>query len=93
MARGSPGDGVLTVTSALFWSAMIALAMCSLRSRTAVRLTSSALRRSFASSLGLRPVFRGSRPAAPDALSCARHVDSIELKMPSSRSIPSTAPS
>ena len=42
--------------------------MCSLRSRTAVRLSSWALRRSFASSLGLRPTLRGASPAAPCAL-------------------------
>ena len=40
----------------------MAFAMCSSRSRTAVRLSSWALMRSFASSLGLRPIFRGSSP-------------------------------
>jgi hypothetical protein len=57
-----------------------------------VRLTSSALRRSFASSLGLRPTLRGSSPPVPRAPRCPRHVESSDPYRPSPRSIASRAP-
>src|SRR5581483_940678 len=73
------GRAMPRISCAFFWSAMTASAMCSLRSRTAVRLSSWALRRSFASSLGFRPIFRGSSPAAPCLPSCPRHDERAEL--------------
>jgi hypothetical protein len=57
------GKAMPKISCAFFWSAMMASAMWSLRSRTALRLVSSLLRRSFASSLGLAPHFARLEPS------------------------------
>src|SRR5690606_28342363 len=54
------------IACAFFCSAMTTSATCSLRSSSALRFSNAAIRRSFASSLGLRPGLRPSRPDSPD---------------------------
>src|SRR5690606_12587396 len=86
------GSAMPRIACAFFWRSITALATSSLCRSRSSSLCAARSCRSFASSLGLRPGLRASRPWAPFARSCLRHVARCELYTPSSRSSAPTAP-